>query len=184
METQVPFPKFIQALKDMGAAQIHGAAFLSDPEAAWRALDADLRSAYLLPLGMQDAPEVVLRIGKKAGGKKSLDDVLVIITGPEFVAPPRPDLAAPQPKPSPAIATLEPIRKGPQPLVVDQVAADEEEEPVATTAMVEATSEPLMNAPPSALDAAPPQPAPEPKPKKGLKGRAATARRPRSTRAR
>ena len=30
METQVPFPKFIQALKDMGA-DVHGAAFLSDP---------------------------------------------------------------------------------------------------------------------------------------------------------
>src|SRR5438270_491385 len=89
METQVPFPKFIQALKDMGA-DIHGAAFLSDPQAAWGALDAELRAAYLLPMGIQDGPEVKLRIGKRAGGKKSLDDVLVTLTGPEFVAPPRP----------------------------------------------------------------------------------------------
>src|SRR5947209_1069591 len=117
METQVPFPKFIQALKDMGA-DVHGAAFLSDPQAAWGALDAELRAAYLLPMGIQEGPEVKLRIGKRAGGKKSLDDVLVIVTGPEFVAPPRPDAAwssaspaAPPrpPEPAPAAPAFEPV---------------------------------------------------------------------------
>src|SRR5438067_430927 len=135
METQVPFPKFIQALKDMGA-DIHGAAFLSDPQAAWGALDAELRAAYLLPMGIQDGPEVKLRIGKRAGGKKSLDDVLVTLTGPEFVAPPRP--------PEPAF---------------EAVAEDD----IVETALVEATPEPIMEAPPSALDPAP-APVPEASP--------------------
>ena len=83
METKVAFPTFIQALKDMGA-QVHGAAFLSDATAAWNALDADVRGRYLATLGIRDAPEVTIRIGKKPDAPKTIQNILVIFEGPEL----------------------------------------------------------------------------------------------------
>jgi flagellar protein FlaI len=99
METQVPFPKFIQTLKELGEATVHGAAFLSDANAAWRGLGPDVRKRFLASLGMEDGPGVQLRIGKKPDAPKSLDNVLVTITAPALsgsIDPP-PEILAEEP---------------------------------------------------------------------------------------
>lgn len=129
METQVPFPKFVQGLKEIGAS-VHGAAFLSDPNAAWRALDDQVRSEFLEVLGMADATETRLRIGRKGDAPKTLDNVFVTITGPAFVAPPpravveevpEPEL---EPEPEPTVIAPAP------PAVAASLAAPEKEKGV------------------------------------------------------
>ncbi|MFA5862954.1 MAG: type II/IV secretion system ATPase subunit, partial [Candidatus Thermoplasmatota archaeon] len=105
METQVAFPKFVQALKDCGAASVHGAAFLSDPNGAWRAIEPAVRAAFLAPLGMQDGPELMLRIGKKPDAPKSLDNVLVTIQAAALApVPPTRSASAAESAPTPGVA--------------------------------------------------------------------------------
>ena len=106
MESKVAFPTFIQALKDMGA-QVHGAAFLSDAPAAWGALEPEVRRGYLATLGIQDGPEVTIRIGKKPDAPKTVQNILVIFTGPEL--PGGPAGAAPaEPEPAVTVPVQEP----------------------------------------------------------------------------
>ena len=92
LETQVQFPKFIQALKEQGA-QVAGASFLADPQTAWRALPPEPRRACLTALGVDADPErVKLRLGKIPGTAKSLENILVILhvdEGPHLTLAPR-----------------------------------------------------------------------------------------------
>lgn len=115
METQVQFPKFIQDLKDAGL-QVSGAAFLQDPNGAWRSLDAAQRTSYLRSLGMETAADAVeVRIRKKSAskGKKSLDNVLVIFSVHD-ATPPAP-ASAPSPAPAAAAVPADDVMAAPAP---------------------------------------------------------------------
>ena len=164
METQVQFPKFIQDLKDAGL-QVSGAAFLQDPNGAWRSLDAEARTSYLLGLGMNAAPDAVeVRIRKKSAskGKKSLDNVLVIFSvsdaaaaAPAAAAPAAPPeeevIAAPAPEtPAPTMGAATVAEDEPF-LALEPVDADADEDPASPgSALVEAAQEPATT-PASAL---------------------------------
>ena len=159
MESKVAFPTFIQSLKDMGA-QVHGAAFLSDATAAWGALDADVRGRYLATLGIQDGPEVSIRIGKKPDAPKTIQNILVIFEGPEL--PGGPVGAAPAAEPEPVVSV--PVQEPAKAEGKGRKKGKKKEEapppaPAAAAPAHEAPAEPVPALPPAQVEE-----------KKGLKG--------------
>ncbi|HUR69061.1 MAG TPA: type II/IV secretion system ATPase subunit [Candidatus Thermoplasmatota archaeon] len=105
METQVRFPKFIAALKELGAP-VGGAAFLSDAPGTWAALPYETRAACLGSLAVElDPATTTIRLGKVPDAPKSLDAILVIFEkSPQQVGAGPTPARAPEPAPSPAPA--------------------------------------------------------------------------------
>ena len=79
MEQQIPFPEFIQVLKDQGAT-IAGAAFLAGASSSWKSIPVAVRKDVLAHFAIDADPhDVSIRLGKVPGSVSSLDNVLVIL---------------------------------------------------------------------------------------------------------
>ncbi|HVL47564.1 MAG TPA: hypothetical protein VM889_03315, partial [Candidatus Thermoplasmatota archaeon] len=99
MDKTLEFPKFMQALHDLGH-DVEGARVLEAPADQWHAVPADIRRAFLAPLGFatDDPDAVTIRLGRRPNAPRSLDNVLVMLKGPEAPEP-EPQVLAPVEEP-------------------------------------------------------------------------------------
>ncbi|HWG90589.1 MAG TPA: hypothetical protein VNZ52_07035, partial [Candidatus Thermoplasmatota archaeon] len=124
MDYPIEFPKFIEALRSLGA-EPNPSEILTNPRQAWLSLPADHRLALLeaLGVGSVDPDAVEARLGKRPDAPRTLDNVLIILRIPDVAPEPEteaealsPSLeAAPEPE-GPAIeAVPEPLHAAPSP---------------------------------------------------------------------
>ncbi|MHB8584588.1 MAG: type II/IV secretion system ATPase subunit [Thermoplasmatota archaeon] len=123
MDKQVEFPKFLAQLKDMGI-EANGVQFLESAQRAWETLPAETRVEFLHALGVTIAKEsvndVALRLAKRPGARKTIENVFVVLRIPEEEAKAGPAAESPATQAASPGSITPPPATPPAPPVIPQ----------------------------------------------------------------